>query len=148
MKVLMTRIRMTAAVLLPTLALAWTPSLFAADKKPAAEDSKPAVKKPRAEPRGPIPSSYGKFIAPDQKDAIYQIQLKYEAQLSPLQQQVKDLMAKRDAEIEATLTPEQRAKVAAAKAEAKAKASAAKKPADKKPAATETTKTEKPAETK
>lgn len=107
------------------LTLAGTLQLQAADEKPA----KPTAKIDR---RGPIPVYYGRVVAPDQKESIYAIQDKYQAQIAPLAAQIKALMAQRDKEIEAVLTPEQLTKVAALKKEAASKAAAGKKPAAKK----------------
>ncbi|MBL9090270.1 MAG: hypothetical protein JNL96_03545 [Planctomycetaceae bacterium] len=111
------------------LTLAGTLQLQAADEKPAKPAAKPTAKIDR---RGPIPVYYGRVVAPDQKESIYAIQDKYQAQIAPLAAQIKALMAQRDKEIEAVLTPEQLTKVAALKKEAASKAAAGKKPAAKK----------------
>lgn len=142
-------LRFVATLLLPTLAWVGTPAARAAEEKSAAETkagsekkaegdaktdgavTKKPVKKAPADYRGPLPFYYGKVIAPDQKEKIYAIQDKYEAELAPLQKQIKEMMAKRDAEIDAILTPEQREKVATMKAEAKSKAPSGKKPVAK-----------------
>lgn len=147
MNVRLSWLRIATVLVLPALALAGMPVLNAADEKPAAEAKKegaaekPAKKSP-ADYRGPLPAYYTRVIAPDQKDKIYAIQDAYEPQMAALQKQMKELLAKRDAEIEAVLTPEQREKVAAMKAE-RAKASAA----GKKPAAKESTEAQPKTET-
>lgn len=123
--------RIVPALVLPALALAGMPQLRAAEVQPATKSAANAEKKPGkkapADYRGPIPFYYGKVIAPDQKEKIYAIQDKYQGELEALQKQVKELTAKRDAEIEAVLTPEQREKVATMKAEAKSKTPPGKK---------------------
>ena len=126
-------LRIVSAATLSMLVSAGPISLRAADEKPAVKSEAGAEKKPGkkspADYRGPLPFYYGKVIAPDQKEKIYDIQAKYEAELSALQKQGKELLAKRDAEIDAVLTPEQREKVAAMRAEAKTKTPPGKKPA-------------------
>lgn len=115
-----------------------------ADDKPAAkaEAGEKKAGKKEEERRGPIPALYGKLVAPDQKEKIYAIQDKYQAELAPLAAKIKEIQAARDKEIEAVLTPEQLAKLKDMKAEL-AKAAAAKreqmkkteaKPAGDKPA--------------
>ena len=67
------------------------------------------------------------------------MQDKYTPQIEALTAQIKDLQAKRDAEFEAVLTAEQKAKLEKVRADAKAKAqerAAAKKAAEAAPAAT------------
>ncbi|MBL9082046.1 MAG: hypothetical protein JNK76_09595 [Planctomycetales bacterium] len=136
MNVRFASLRRTLAVALPILALAGTP-LFAADEKaeskPAVETKVPA-KKAAADRKGPLPFYYGKVVAPDQKETIYGIQEKYAGEIAPLAAKIKELMAARDKEIEAVLSPEQLAKIKQLKADAAAKAAAGKKPAVKKPA--------------
>lgn len=72
----------------------------------------PATAKPaRAKPRGRLPNYYRQVVTLEQRDKIYAIQQSYSAQLEALEKQIAELEAKRDAEIEAVLTPEQREKV-------------------------------------
>jgi len=94
--------------------------------RPCRKDSggKCAIKSRRTFPHSGLPVP--------QKESIYAIQDKYQAQIAPLAAQIKALMAERDKEIEAVLTPEQLTKVAALKKEAASKAAAGKKPAAKK----------------
>jgi hypothetical protein len=78
---------------------------------PAAKpEAKPAAKE-RAKPRGRLPANYGKVVDPLQTEKIYAIQDQYEPKIEALRAQLKDLVAKRDAEIDALLTAEQREKV-------------------------------------
>jgi hypothetical protein len=76
--------------------------------------------KARAKPRGRLPSYYGDVVTQEQRDAIYKIQESYESQLAALREQLKALVAKRDAEVQAVLSPEQREQVKRLAAEAKA----------------------------
>ena len=70
----------------------------AAEKK--AEDKKPTNR---------LPSNYGKLGLTDaQKDKVYAVQEKYDAQLDALEEQIKSLRAKRSSETEAVLSVEQK----------------------------------------
>lgn len=69
----------------------------------AKEEAKPDAKK------GRLPAQYGKLGLTDaQKAKIYGVQGKYEDQLDALEKQINDLKAKRDHEVEAVLTDDQR----------------------------------------
>lgn len=76
--------------------------------------------KARAKPRGRLPSYYGDVVSLDQREKIYSIQSKYEVELAALREQLKALVAKRDAEVEAVLSDEQKEQVKKLAAEAKA----------------------------
>lgn len=93
---------------------------WAADEKPA--EKKEA--KERAKPRGQLPDYYKDVVDGTQRDKIYEIQKNYATKLADLLAQYKDTVAKRDAEIAALLTEEQKAKVAKLAEEGKAKAAA------------------------
>lgn len=141
MNVRFASLRRIAAVVLPALALAGTPTVRGAEEKGAKGEAKPAAaaeakpaKKAPADRKGPLPFYYGKVVAPDQKEKIYGIQDRYQAEIAPLAAKIKELQAARDKEIEAVLTPDQLAKVKQMKADAAAKAAAGRKPAVKKPA--------------
>lgn len=97
---------------------------------------------PKAKPKPPagrLPAYYSGQVTDPQKLEIYKIQKSYQEKIAVLADQIKELQAKQKAEIEALLTPEQKAaieKIAAdskakakAKADAKAKEAAAEKPA-------------------
>jgi Spy/CpxP family protein refolding chaperone len=78
----------------------------------AQEGTKPA-KTAQAEktdqPKGRLPAHYGKIGLTDaQKAKIYAVQGDYDDQLDTLVKQIADLKAKRDAEVEAVLTEDQR----------------------------------------
>ncbi|HEY5312320.1 MAG TPA: hypothetical protein VIK18_07360 [Pirellulales bacterium] len=123
--------RSMLAYLLLALALVWTqPTTLcsAADDAPAA--------KAKSKPKGRLPNYYSKVVDGQQREKIQQIQQTYAPQIAQLQAQLKDLNAKRDAEISALLTPEQRTRLAALMAEAK-QAAAKKKGAAAKPGAPE-----------
>ena len=98
-----------------------------AGKKPAAQkkevDPKPAAKGPQEkdEPAGRLPAYYKDVVDDAQRDKIYAIQAEYAGRIDRLRQQLDDLLEQRDQRIEAVLTPQQRAKVEAAREEAKAK---------------------------
>lgn len=93
-----------------------------------------------------LPAYYGDLVDGAQKEKIYALQEKWGKQIDELAEQVKALQQKRDAEIEAVLTADQKAKLEKARTDGKAKAqekAAAKKAAEDKDKATA-----KPAETK
>jgi hypothetical protein len=155
--------RSAVAYVLLGLAMAWSQPAIdcrAADNTPAANSpaaSAPAAKE-KAKAKGRMPNYYSKVVDGQQREKIYQIQKTYGPQIQQLQAQLKALNDKRDAEIDALLTPEQRVIVAALMTEAKQKravaaamaeekqkrAAAAAKPAPAgaKPAANSTTTTE------
>jgi hypothetical protein len=88
-----------------------------APKADAPKDEAPA--RTRAQQRGRLPNFYRAVVTPDQRSSIYAVPTKYEKQIEELELQIDALEAKRDAEIEAVLTPEQREKVKSLEAEAK-----------------------------
>ncbi|MEX1098135.1 MAG: hypothetical protein WED34_18980 [Planctomycetales bacterium] len=109
-----------------------------------AEVEKQAPAKPaRKEPRGRLPNYYAKAgVNEAQREQIYGIQAKYQGQLAALQQQMRELVAKRDQEIQGVLTEEQRAELKKledeaakqrAEAAAQRKAAAGKKAAPEQP---------------
>ncbi|MDB5346191.1 MAG: hypothetical protein JWP89_4568 [Schlesneria sp.] len=72
----------------------------------AKEEAKPNAKDGK---KGRLPAQYGKLGLTDpQKTKIYTVQGKYEDQLDALEKQISDLKAKRDQEVEAVLTADQR----------------------------------------
>lgn len=61
---------------------------------------------------GRLPSGYGKLgVSDDQRQAIYAIQHKYEAQIEELKKQIEALEARIDEESEAVLTTAQKARL-------------------------------------
>lgn len=59
--------------------------------------------------RGQLPPNWGKLgLSEEQKQKIYQIQNKYNAEIARLEAQVKELRAKRDQEMRSVLTEEQK----------------------------------------
>lgn len=73
--------------------------------------AKPTTKGAAAEKKttNRLPANYGKLGLTDaQKDKVYSINDKYEAQLDALEEQLKALRAKRGSETEAVLTAEQK----------------------------------------
>jgi hypothetical protein len=95
-----------------------------------------------AKPKGRLPAYYGDVVTEAQRGQIYTIQGKYNDQIKKLQEEIKTLADKRDAEIEGLLTAEQKTKIDTLKAEAGKKKADAGKTAteEKKPAATEAVK--------
>jgi hypothetical protein len=77
-------------------------SLLAQGEKQEAKDPKP-----RAEPRGRLPDFYNRVVTEQQREQIYGIQKKYKADIDKLEQQLAEVKARRDAEIEAVLSKEQ-----------------------------------------
>jgi TolA-binding protein len=84
---------------------------------------------------GRLPNNYGRIgLTEAQRAKIYGVQMKYGEQIDALIKQVEELRQKRDTEIEAVLTPEQRENLKKLTAET-AKKTAAKKGAAKDAAA-------------
>jgi hypothetical protein len=83
-----------------------------AQQKPSKE-AKPSLKA-----KGRLPAYYKDVVTQSQKESIYKIQSSYGDQITKLAEEMKALTEKRDAEIEALLSAEQKAKVATLKAEA------------------------------
>jgi hypothetical protein len=84
-----------------------------------------APKAQRAPARGRLPNYYRQVVTPDQREKVYAIQGTYVEQIAALEKQIADLEAKRDAEIEALLTPEQKEKVKSLAEEARKRREAA-----------------------
>lgn len=79
-----------------------------------------------------LPANYAKIgVSEDQRKKIYEIQNKYDDQISALQKQIADLKAKETAEVEAVLTPEQKKALQNANEESKKKAAEKKKSGEK-----------------
>lgn len=115
---------LTAAVVFPLIA---SLSLAQAPDKKASDGAKPAAGAPakaRAKARGRLPAYYARVVSGDQRDKIYAIQQSYEAKIADLQAQLKALTDKRDAEVAAVLTADQKAKVDQLAADAKTKRAA------------------------
>ena len=123
---------LTGAMALPAAGLTMLTAPTTAQEKAAVEaPAKAGAKKERAAPRGRLPAYYADVVTEEQREKIYTVQRKYADQLKKLQEQIEALEGQRDAEIEAVLTPEQKAKVAErAAAAAKARSSNGKAAAD------------------
>jgi hypothetical protein len=76
---------------------------------------------------GRLPAYYGQVITDKQRDAIYTIWNKYDADIDRLEAQIKDMKTKRDAEIDDLLTDEQKARIKQLRDEEKARDEANKK---------------------
>lgn len=92
-----------------------TPSLnFVSFQEPAAQEPEAARPKPRR-----LPTYFSRVVTQKQREDIYAIQDKYEAELETIRQQLDAKMKERDAEIFAVLNPEQLAEVQRLTEEAK-----------------------------
>ncbi|HJT35643.1 MAG TPA: hypothetical protein VJ783_26685 [Pirellulales bacterium] len=112
---------LTAAIVFPLIA---SLGLAQAPDKKASSGAQPAAGAPakaRAKPRGRLPAYYARVVSGEQRDKIYAIQQSYEAKIADLQAQLKALTDKRDAEVAAVLTADQKSKVDQLAADAKAK---------------------------
>lgn len=81
----------------------------AAQPAPNAQPSAQAQGKSDFRPR--LPMYYAKVVDEKQRQKIYGIQKKYHPKIAELQKQLEQLIAQRDAEIEAVLTAEQKAEI-------------------------------------
>lgn len=99
----------------------------------AQEAKKTTGKKDAAEKvTGRLPNNYGRLGLSDaQRQKIYGIQAKYQEQLEALTKQLEELRQRRDAEIEAVLTAEQKTKLQELQAETAKKKSSAKDKSEK-----------------
>ncbi len=104
-----------------------------AEQKGDAVKAEPKATKKRATVRR-LPAYYAQLVDDRQRERIYRIQSDYGPRIEALETEIEALTAKRDAEIRAVLTPEQRQQLDAKIDEAKSAraAKAAKKNADKK----------------
>jgi Spy/CpxP family protein refolding chaperone len=114
-------------VCLAALAMSVSGLMFApAVRSQQAEPKKPVANAPAAQeaaPKAPrrLPQYFNRVVTPAQRQQIYGIQAKYLPEIEALEAQLKAALEKRDAEIEAVLTPEQRETLANIRAEAAAK---------------------------
>jgi len=101
--------------------------------QPASESDKPATGGPaekgkkRTEPKGRLPTYFGEVVDAQQRERIYEIQARYNAEIKKMQEQLHELEATREKEVQAVLTAEQQAKVAQLQETAKTKRSEASK---------------------
>jgi hypothetical protein len=80
-----------------------------------------------AKPKPRLPAHFGEVLDDQQRDKARDVQEKYAERLAAARKQLKDLVDQRDAELDAILTAEQRAKVAALREAAKARRAANRK---------------------
>jgi hypothetical protein len=130
-----------AAVVMAGAFSAVSVSSLLAQKPEAKPGEKPAATEKKSVRR--LPAHYADLVEKAQREKIYAVQEKYDAQISPLAEQIKNLQKQRDAEIEAVLNADQKSKLEKARADAKAKA--AERAAANKAAASASATTEKPA---
>jgi hypothetical protein len=106
--------------------LTFAPSVLsqqAGSKKPAAADAPEGQEKARS-PRRRLPPYFARVVTPQQREQIYQVQDKYQEQIEALEAQMEAVLEKRDADISAVLTPEQRQQVAKLREEGAQRAAA------------------------
>ncbi len=90
------------------------------------------AKKKSKKLRGRLPNYYGKVgVTKTQRTKIYELQASYNEKIAALVQQIADLKAKRDMEVEAVLKPEQKKKVEELREAARKKREARKKKKEK-----------------
>lgn len=104
-------------VLFSLLAVAGSPLAQEKQNADQGDAAKPAAT--RRAPRGRLPNYYRQVVTPTQREKIYTLQASYAEKIEVLEKQIAELEAKRDAEVEALLTPEQREKVKALAEEAR-----------------------------
>jgi Spy/CpxP family protein refolding chaperone len=98
----------------------------------SAKEKKAAAKSDDKKPTNRLPANYGKLGLTDaQKDKVYAIQDKYEKQVDELEAQLKAIKAKRESEVEAVLSAEQKKILKDLNEEAKESKSKPKKSDDK-----------------
>lgn len=102
-------------VLMGTIAFAGAALPQPQDPAPPAAEQKATKKKPR----GRLPAYFAKVVTQQQREDIYEIQARYNAQIEELQKQIDELVAKRDQEVEGVLSAEQLAEVKKMREEAK-----------------------------
>lgn len=113
------------AVCLPLVA-----SMFLAAPSTEGQEKAAGQKKEAKAPRGRLPAYYADVVTGAQREKIYAVQERYSAELLDLNQQIADLLKQQREEIEALLSPEQKAQIEKIAAEAVQKKK--KKAADKK----------------
>jgi hypothetical protein len=87
----------------------------------AAPKSTDVPDKTEEKAKGRLPPFYGKLVDKDQKEKIYQIEMTFTPKIKDLQRQIDALVAERNEQIKAVLTPEQQAKLADMVADSKSK---------------------------
>lgn len=118
-------------------ALGWTAGIGrAADATPAKDSPQPTTQSTsqstapktaasadtgKTKLKGRLPAYYSKLVDTDQKQKIYEIDANFDPKIKDLKKQMEALIAQRDEQIKAVLTPEQQSKLADLIAEAKAK---------------------------
>ena len=126
----MTRISLAAMLAAAFVLPVWIDSVLAQPKAEVAKAQQQAKKK---QVKGRLPAHFGQVVDEGQRQRIYQIQAGYNPKIEALQAELDALVAQRDAEIRAVLSPEQQRRLDARIAEAQAaKAAKAKKKADEK----------------
>lgn len=75
----------------------------------AGQEPKKEAKKDEPKAKGVLPQNWGKLgLSDDQKQDIYKIQTKHNAEIDKLEAKIKELKAARDKEMKTVLTPDQK----------------------------------------
>ena len=82
---------------------------------------RPAAGEAAQKPRNRLPAYYAKVVSDKQRDEIYVILAKYNAQIAKLKEQLDELTTNRDTEVEEVLSDEQCAEIARMKSERRAR---------------------------
>jgi hypothetical protein len=98
-------------VVIPLLAVLLAAAAPAQEPAKQPDDPAKTTKVERKKPRGRLPTYFGKVVDSSQREEIYEIQSRYAEQIEKLQQELKELLKERDAEVDAVLSPEQMAEV-------------------------------------
>jgi hypothetical protein len=100
-----------ALISLPLLVALLATATVAQEPPKQPDDPATAAQVERKKPRGRLPTYFAKVVNTSQREEIYEIQSRYVEQIEKLQQQLKELVAKRDAEVDGVLSTEQMAEV-------------------------------------
>jgi hypothetical protein len=90
------------ALVVPVIA-----AMVAANQFATAQDKEPAKKAAK----GRLPAHYADVVDDAQREEIYKVQAKHQPKIADLRKQLKEAVAKRDAEVRAVLTAEQQKKI-------------------------------------
>ena len=96
------------AMLLTLIAGSITTMLTAQEASTSAVDDEASAAADANESHRRLPPYFSDLVTPGQRTKIYSIQDRYEAQIEELKEQLRKVVAQRDAEVEAVLEPEQR----------------------------------------
>ncbi len=96
------------ALLFILVSVLFVPALKISAQNPAGKRKPPAAQAAQILPaKGRLPTHYAKLVDEAQRQRIYSIQAFYAPQIDDLKQQLDALIARRDAEVHAVLSPAQ-----------------------------------------